>query len=124
MLDDLPACCDGSELDRASLLLIFREFQAPSEAMAAQLREHVRPVTDLGLRCLGILRPDFTPAQARDHLDSILAQVFILQMSLPMLRLIHRDPDFPADVEGLARHITEFSLRGLGIPEAFPGAQA
>jgi len=39
-----------------------------------------------------------------------------------LIRLIRKEPDYPRDLKALARHITEFSLRGIGIPEAFPGA--
>ena len=37
-------------------------------------------------------------------------------------RLLRNEPDFPRDLQAVARHITEFSLRGIGVPEAFPGA--
>lgn len=118
LLEDLPAYADGPELGRAALLLATREFQAPHEETSAQLLEHVRPVVDLIMGCLAILRPDFSRTEALDHMDSILAQTFLLQMNLPMLRRIRQEPDFPASLDSLARHITEFSLRGLGVQEA------
>jgi TetR/AcrR family transcriptional regulator, regulator of cefoperazone and chloramphenicol sensitivity len=115
LLENLPACADGPELARAALLLVTREFQAPREETAGQLLEHVRPVVDLIMGCLAILRPDFSRAEAMDSMDSILAQTFLLQLNLPMLRRIRQEPDFPKDLDALARHITEFSLRGLGV---------
>lgn len=124
MLEDLPTHTDGTEVDRAGLLLITREFQAPHEELLPQLMEHIRPVVDLVLGILAILRPDLDRPAAMNHLESILSQTFLIQMNIPMLRRIRQEPDFPSDLDALARHITQFSLRGLGIPEALPGAQA
>ena len=109
-------------MDQASLLLVTRELQAPREDMAAQVLEHLRPHTDHMLGCLRILRPDLGRLEALDHINSIYGQVVHLHNNLGLIRLIREEPDYPRDLGAVARHITEFSLRGMGIPEAFPGA--
>jgi AcrR family transcriptional regulator len=121
MLNDLMACNEGSELEQASLNLVTRELQHPREAMAALILEHLRPYTDHVQACLRILRPDLDEPTAMDYSNSIFGQVMHLQQHLALSRLFRGDPGFPRDLQAVARHITEFSLRGIGVPEAFPG---
>lgn len=122
ILNELMTCTSGSELDKACLLLVTRELQNPREDMAGQILEHMRPIQSFMEDCIGILRPDLQGPQVQDHIDSIMGQVVHLLHHLPLIRLTRRDPGYPRDLAAVARHITGFSLRGLGIPEAFPGA--
>jgi len=117
LLDELMACREGSDVDKASLLLVTRELQAPREAVATLILEHLRPYTDHMLGCLRILRPDLDRLEALDHVSSIFGQIVHLQSNLALYRLIRNDPAFPQDLGAVARHITTFSLRGIGIPE-------
>jgi AcrR family transcriptional regulator len=122
LLNELMACSEGSELDKASLVLVTRELQEPRESMAPLILEHLRPYTDHMRACLRILRPDLDRLSAMDYCSSIYGQVVHLQHHLALIRLLRDEPDFPRDLQVVARHITEFSLRGIGVPEAFPGA--
>lgn len=122
LLEELMACSTGGELDRASLLMVTRELQAPRADLAPLLLAHMQPYTDIMQGCLRVLRPDLDWITALDYSDSIFGQVLHLHTNLPLLRLIRKEPDYPRDLEAVARHITAFSLRGIGIPEAFPGA--
>jgi AcrR family transcriptional regulator len=122
LLEELMACSGGDELDRASLLLVTRELQAPRADLAPVLLEHMRPYTDILQGCLKILRPDLDWISALDYTSSIFGQVLHLHNNLPLMRLMRNEPDYPRDLQAVARHITAFSLRGIGIPEAFPGA--
>jgi AcrR family transcriptional regulator len=121
-LIELMACEGGSKLEQASLLLVTRELQNPREDMAGLILEHMRPTNDRMLDCLRILRPDLEGPEAQDYADSVLGQIVHLLHHLPLMRLVRGDPGYPRDLQALARHITGFSLRGLGIPEAFPDA--
>jgi len=122
LLEELMACSGGGELDRASLLLVTRELQAPRADLAPVLLEHMQPYTDILQGCLKILRPDLDWNAALDYTSSIFGQVLHLHNNLPLMRLMRNEPDYPRDLQAVARHITAFSLRGIGIPEAFPGA--
>ena len=122
ILNQLMSCSEGSELDKASLVLVTRELQDPREAVAALILEHMRPFTDHMMACLKILRPDLDWLRAMDYSQSILGQVVHLHHHLALIRLTRNQPDYPQDLQAVARHITEFSLRGIGIPEANPGA--
>lgn len=53
---------------------------------------------------------------------SVAPQVVHLHTNLKLIRLVRGEPNYPWDLKAVARHITEFSLRGLAVPEAFPGA--
>jgi TetR/AcrR family transcriptional regulator, regulator of cefoperazone and chloramphenicol sensitivity len=122
LLNELMACSGGSELDQASLMLVTRELQAPRQDVAPLILEHLRPHTDHMLGCLKILRPDLDRLRALDHTNSIFSQIVHLHNNLQLIRMIREEPDYPQDLKAVARHITDFSLRGLALPEAFPGA--
>lgn len=122
LLNELMACSGGSELDKASLLLVTRELQDPREDMAELVLGHLRPYMDHMLACIHVLRPELDRPEALDYVQSIFGQIVHLQSNLQLLRLTRNDPEFPRDLGAVARHITAFSLRGLGLPEAFPGA--
>jgi AcrR family transcriptional regulator len=122
LLEELLACRDGSELDRAAHFLVTREMNSPRVDVATLIVDHMRPYTDLMQACLKVLRPDLDWLQAMDYTHSIFAQVVHLHHNLPLIRMLRNEPDYPQDLKAVARHITEFSLRGIGIPEAFPGA--
>jgi AcrR family transcriptional regulator len=122
LVEELMACNEGAELDRASLLMVTRELQAPRADLAALVLEHLRPYTDIMQGCLRILRPDLDWLAAMDYTTSVFGQITHLQNNLRLMRLIRDEPDYPKDLKAVARHITGFSLRGFGIPEAFPGA--
>ena len=122
MLRELMTCSDGSALDKASLLLVTRELQNPREDVALLILEHMRPFHDNILGCLKILRPDLDRLTTMDYMCSIIGQVTHLHNHLTLIRMSRNEPNYPSDLAAVARHITEFSLRGIGIPEAFPGA--
>jgi AcrR family transcriptional regulator len=122
LLEELIACRGDSELDLAAHFLVTRELHSPREDVATLIVEHMRPYTDQMQACLKVLRPDLDWLQAMDYTDSIFGQVVHLHHNLPLIRMLRNQPDYPQDLKAVARHITEFSLRGIGIPEAFPGA--
>ncbi len=122
LLGELMACTAGNALERASLILVTREMQSPRADMAAVLLDHLRPYIDIMQVCIRILRPELDRPAAMDHNTSILGQLAYLSNNLELIRLIRAEPDYARDLGAVARHITAFSLRGLGIPEAFPGA--
>jgi len=122
MIQEFMAARSGGELDRACLRLVTREMQSPRAEMSALVMEHLRPYNEIIMGCVQVLRPDLDEWAVLDHTISIFSQVTHLIDHLPILRLFRRDPEYPRDLKALARHITAFSLRGLGISEAFPGA--
>ena len=121
---ELMACSAGSALDRAALLLITRELQAPHPEVIPLVMEHVRPYLTQMEACLAILRPDLTGPPVMDMTMSIYGQIFHLHNNLHLIRLLRADPEFPRDLEQLVDHFTAFNLRGIAIPEAFPAAGA
>ena len=122
LLEELIACRDDSELEQAAHFLVTRELHSPRQDVATLIVEHMRPYSDQMLACMKVLRPDLDWLQAMDYTDSIFGQVVHLHHNLPLIRMLRNQPDYPRDLKAVARHITAFSLRGIGIPEAFPGA--
>lgn len=122
LMNELMGTTSGTELALASHLMVTRELQSPRQDVADLILEHVRPIMDHTLACIRILRPDLDRLRALEYVNSILGQVVHLHHNLKLIRLLRGEPDYPRDLRTVARHITEFSLRGLAVPEAFPGA--
>ncbi|HEX9011823.1 MAG TPA: CerR family C-terminal domain-containing protein [Holophagaceae bacterium] len=117
---DLMSCPAESEVDAAAMALIGREIQMPHPVSAPVLLEFARPYMERVLALLRVLRPDADPETLLRMTLSIQGQILHFRNSLGFIRLLSGDPDFPKDLEALIQHFTDFSLRGLGVPEAFP----
>jgi AcrR family transcriptional regulator len=120
---DLMACdpLDPQDpLGEAAMALMAREMQAPRPASSALLMEQIRPHVDHLMGCLQVLRPDLSWGELLNMGMSIQGQLLYFRNSLGIVRLIRGNPAYPEDLEEVIRHFTDFSLRGLGIPEAFP----
>lgn len=121
MLHKFMTSNGSSTLDRASLLLVTREFQNPREDVALLILEYMRQFYDNIWGCIKILRPDLDWLTAMNYAHSVIGQVTHLHSYLALIRMFRNEPDYPSDLAAVAQHITEFSLRGIGIPEALPG---
>lgn len=120
-MEDLMACEDRSDpLAEAAMALMAREMQAPRPSSAPLLMEHIRPHVDHLMHCLRVLRPDLSTDELLNMGLSIQGQMLYFRNSLGISRLIRGNPAYPEDLPGLIQHFTDFSLRGLGVPEAFP----
>ena len=73
------------------------------------------------LSCLNVLRPDLDQFTALNYIQSIMGQIVHLHHHIALIRVFRNDPSYPRDMKSVAKHITEFSLRGIGIPEAYRG---
>jgi AcrR family transcriptional regulator len=120
MIQELMKCSADSPLDQAALLLVTREMQAARSQAIPLVLEHIRPFTEHLDGCLRILRPELDASQRLDMAASIYGPIFHLHSNLAMIRIMRGDPGYPRDLEQLVAHFTQFSLRGIGIPEAFP----
>ncbi|WP_291272209.1 CerR family C-terminal domain-containing protein [Geothrix sp.] len=120
-MEDLMACDRGPDpLDEAAMALMAREMQAPRPVSSALLMEQIRPHVEHLMHCLEVLRPDLSRDQLLNMGLSIQGQLLYFRNSLGISRLIRQNPRYPEDLPALIQHFTEFSLRGLGVPEAFP----
>lgn len=102
------------------MVLMAREMQSPRPASAALLLEQVQPYVVYLMTCLQALRPDLDDDTLFLMGGSIQGQLLHFRNSLGITRLIRGNPAFPEDLETVIQHFTDFSLRGLGVPEAFP----
>ena len=120
-MEDLMACDRGPDpLDEAAMALMAREMQAPRPVSSALLMEQIRPHVDHLMHCLQVLRPDLSRHELLNMGMSIQGQLLHFRNSLGIGRLIRANPNYPEDLEEVIQHFTDFSLRGLGVPEAFP----
>ncbi|MDP1833120.1 MAG: CerR family C-terminal domain-containing protein [Geothrix sp.] len=113
--------CDGSDpVDEAAMILMAREMQAPRPASVPLLMEHVKPYVTYLMNCLQVLRPDLDEEALFSMGVSIQGQMLHFRNSLGIIRLIRGNPAYPEDLSQVIEHYIAFSLRGLGVPEAFP----
>ena len=113
--------CDGSDpVDEAAMILMAREMQSPRSASAALLMEHLQPYVSYLMHCLLVLRPDLNEAERFAMGVSIQGLMIHFRNSLGIIRLIRGNPTYPEDLAQVIQHHIDFSLRGLGVPEAFP----
>jgi AcrR family transcriptional regulator len=119
-MEDLMNCDRQSPVDEAAMILMAREMQSPRPSSAPLLLEQFQPYIDHLMYCLQTLRPDLSRDALMNMGLSIHGQMLYFRNSLGIVRLFRGNPDYPEDLPGLIQHFTDFSLRGLGIPEAFP----
>ena len=113
--------CQGSDpLDEAAMVLMAREMQSPRPVSSALLLEHLQPYVTYVTNCLQILRPDLDEDSLFLMGVSIQGLMIHFRNSLGIQRLIRGNPAYPDDLSKVIQHFIDFSLRGLGVPEAFP----
>ncbi|MBK9795244.1 MAG: CerR family C-terminal domain-containing protein [Holophagaceae bacterium] len=117
---EIMACQGADPIDEAAMVLMTREMQSPREASSALLVEHIRPYVTYLTNCLQILRPDLDEDALFSMGVSIQGLMLHFRNSLGILRLIRGNPAYPEDLAKVIQHHVDFSLRGLGVPEAFP----
>ncbi len=120
LFQELMANKDSDPLDEAAMVLMAREMQSPRAASAPLLMEQIKPYVTHLTHCLQILRPDLGEEEIFAMGVSIQGQIIHFRNSLGILRLIRGNPRYPEDLEKVIQHHIDFSLRGLGVPEAFP----
>ena len=117
---EILSCQGADPVDEAAMVLMTREMQSPRPASSALLLEHIRPYVTYLTNCLQILRPDLDEEALFAMGVSIQGLMIHFRNSLGIIRLIRGNPAYPEDAEKLIQHFIDFSLRGLGVPEAFP----
>ncbi len=114
------------EVDRAANILWNREMQYPRPSIEAFILESIQPFINYLDACLRILRPDLDGEGLIRMGISIHSQVMWMHNHRELTRLIRGKTYTAEDLDTLADHFIQFSLRGLGIPEALApqGAQS
>jgi len=125
-LEDLFACHDpehfSREMNSAAHLFWTRELMEPAQERVELILAHIQPHVDYMNACLRVLRPELDPEQQFLMGSSIHSQIMFFHRDMPMIALLRGAPYGPQDIDSLASHITEFSLRGLGLGSILQGA--
>ena len=119
-ITDLMSCGGSDPVDEAAMILMAREMQSPRTASATLLLEHLQPYVTYLTNCLQVLRPDLDEDALFAMGVSIQGLMIHFRNSLGIIRLIRGNPAYPEDLAKVIQHHIDFTLRGLGIPEAFP----
>jgi AcrR family transcriptional regulator len=119
-LTEIMSCPGSDPIDEAAMVLMTREMQSPRAASSTLLIEHLQPYVTYLRNCLQILRPDLDEEELFTMGVSIQGLMLHFRNSLGIIRLIRGNPAYPEDLASVIQHHIDFSLRGLGVPEAFP----
>lgn len=120
LFTELMSTAGSNPIDEAAMVLMAREMQSPRAASASLLMEQIKPYVTHLMNCLQVLRPDLDEDALFAMGISIQGQIIHFRNSLGIIRLIRGNPAYPEDLEKVIQHHIDFSLRGLGVPEAFP----
>ena len=119
-LTELMSCQGSDPIDEAAMVIMAREMQSPRPGSADLLMEHLQPYVTYLMNCLQVLRPDLDEDALFAMGVSIQGLMIHFRNSLGIIRLIRGNPAYPEAMEAVIQHHIDFSLRGLGVPEAFP----
>ncbi len=109
----------GSTVESCSSLII-REALMPGEAIDEVVRDYVQPNSERIVNLLRVLKPDTDKSQAEHFVSSFLGQLLHIRIFRPFIeRLRGVELTDSETLDGIARHIAKFSLRGLGFDDAF-----
>lgn len=109
----------GSTVESSSSLMI-REALQPSEAIDAVVHESIVPNNVKLIGLLAVLCPEASRSELEHLSGCVLGQVLHIRVFRPFVeRLRNVDLSEPQGLNGIARHIATFSLRGLGRDEMF-----
>jgi AcrR family transcriptional regulator len=102
--------------------LMMREMANPTEACAELVQSSIRPQFEILLQILRELMPgESTHDQLRLTAFSIVGQCLFYHFADPVIRNLLSAEEYAAvDIERLARHITDFSLRSIGQASRAP----
>ena len=121
-LQEFMEChCTGkylpAEVDRAAHILWNREMQYPRPNIEGFILESIQPFAHYLNACMQILRPDLDSECLFRMGMSIYAQMIWMHNHAELTRLLRGKAYGLEDLDSLAEHFIQFSLRGLGVPE-------
>ena len=108
----------SQEVDRAAHILWNRELQYPRPSLEGFILQSIRPFSQYVEACLQVLRPDLDAEGLFRMGLSIQAQLLWIHSHMGLTRLLRGAAYAEADLDSLAAHFLQFSLGGLGLPEA------
>jgi hypothetical protein len=118
--------CHGSgkyfpvAVERAAHVLWNREMQYPRPSVEALIVQSIQPFTHYLTTCIKVLRPDLDPEALFRMSMSIHGQLIWMHNHAELTRLLRGKAYGPEDLDSLAEHFIQFSLRGLGLPGSLP----
>lgn len=108
------------ELERAAMIIWNREMQFPHPSIEEVIKESIQPYVDYLNACVSILRPDLDTEGLYRMGMSIHGQLLFMHNHAELTRLLRGKAYQAEDLDSITEHFTQFSLRGIGVPEAFP----
>ncbi|MCZ6834237.1 MAG: CerR family C-terminal domain-containing protein [Planctomycetota bacterium] len=109
----------GSSVESCSSLMI-REALHPSEAFDSIVENLLIPNNEGLINLLGKLVPDADRPHLNNLAGSVMGQIMHIRIFRPFVeRLRGVDLSNPDQLDQMAMHIAQFTLRGLGLKEIF-----
>jgi AcrR family transcriptional regulator len=116
-----PKASSGHKRDalhRAAQKLWSQEMEAPRSSLLDFIIEQLRISTDHLQACIAILRPGLSKFESDAMVISIRGPVLFFFKNYKIIQKMRGEDFAEGDLERLSSHFIDFSLRGLGCPDA------
>ncbi|MCL1893635.1 MAG: TetR family transcriptional regulator [Holophagaceae bacterium] len=106
-------------LQKAAHKLWSQEMADPRTGLVDLFLEQVRKTADHIMACASILRPDISGLELEAVVASIQGPIFFFYRSFNFIQTLRGGAFTKDDLKKLSQYFTDFSMRGLGIPDVF-----
>ena len=96
------------------------EMENPRPSLLGYAIEQLRISTEFFIACMNILRPDLSSLELEAMVMCIRGPILFLHKHFSVIQKLRGKPFADGDLEKLAKHFVDFSLRGLGVPDFIP----
>ena len=117
---DRPRHLPNEHIHAAARKLWSLEMENPRPSLLGYAIEQLRMSTEFFLACMNILRPDISSLELEAMVMCIRGPILFLHKHFSVIQKLRGSPFADGDLEKLAKHFVDFSLRGLGVPDFIP----
>ncbi|MDR2697224.1 MAG: CerR family C-terminal domain-containing protein [Holophagales bacterium] len=107
-------------LHEAAQKLWSHEMASPRTKLLDYLIDQVRIPMDCLIACVNILKPEISRLELDAMIISIHGAIFFFYKHFDVFQKVRGRIYADSDLENLVQNLVDFTLRGLGIPIAFP----
>jgi len=110
----------NKHIEEAAKKLWSLEMENPRPSLLGYAIEQLRVSTEYLTACMGILRPDISDLELEAMVMCIRGPILFLHKHFSVIQKLRGKPFAEGDLEKIAKHFVDFSLRGLGVPDFIP----
>jgi AcrR family transcriptional regulator len=114
-------CAQPNErIQAAAKKLWSLEIENPRPSLMGFAIEQLRISTDYFIACMKVLRPDLSSLEVEAMALCIRGPILFLHKHFSVIQKLREKPFADGDLQKIAKHFVDFSIRGLGVPDFIP----